>query len=53
MGTAASDYIQLYDGNASLIAESLELIQRTSATILAAVQTEPSLSNCATAQSEL
>jgi hypothetical protein len=30
LGTAASDYIQLYDGNASLIAESLEFIQRTS-----------------------
>jgi hypothetical protein len=53
MGTAASDYIQLYDGNASLVVESLEFIQRTSATILAAVQTEPSLSDCATTRSEL
>jgi hypothetical protein len=30
----------MYAGNAALLAESLEVIQRTSAVILAAVQTE-------------
>jgi hypothetical protein len=40
-GTASADYIQLYHGNAALLAESLEVIQRTSAVILAALQ-EPS-----------
>jgi len=39
MGSAASDYIQLYAGNASLRAESLEVIQRTSGVILAALRT--------------
>ena len=38
MGTAASDYIQMYNGNATLLAESLEVIQRTSAVILAAIR---------------
>ena len=42
MGTTASDYIQLYAGDASLLADSLELIQNTSAMILTAIQTEPS-----------
>jgi hypothetical protein len=37
-GTASADYIQLYHGNASLLAESLEVIQQTSAVILAALQ---------------
>jgi len=40
MGNASSDYIQMYAGNAALLAESLEVIQRTSAVILAAVQTD-------------
>jgi hypothetical protein len=40
MGTASSDYIQMYAGNAALLAESLEVIQRTSAVILAAIQAE-------------
>ena len=40
-GTASADYIQLYHGNAALLAESLEVIQRTSAVILAVLQ-EPS-----------
>jgi len=43
MGTTSSDYIQLYAGDASLLAESLELIQSTSAMILGAIQPEPSL----------
>jgi len=34
-GTAWADDIQLYHGNASLLAESLEVIQKTSAVILA------------------
>jgi N-terminal domain of anti-restriction factor ArdC len=37
-GSASADYIQLYHGNASLLAESLEVIQQTSAIILAALQ---------------
>ena len=36
-GTASADYIHLYHGNASLLAESLEVIQQTSAVILAAL----------------
>jgi N-terminal domain of anti-restriction factor ArdC len=40
MGTASSDYIQMYAGNAALLTESLEVIQRTSAVILAAIQPE-------------
>jgi len=40
-GTASADYIQLYHGNAALLAESLEVIQRTSAVILAVLE-EPS-----------
>jgi hypothetical protein len=42
MGTASSDYIQMYAGDAALLAESLEVIQRTSAVILAAIQPEES-----------
>ena len=37
-GTKSADYIQLYHGNASLLAESLEVIQQASAVILAALQ---------------
>lgn len=40
MGTASSDYIQMYAGNSALLAESLEVIQRTSAVILAAIRAE-------------
>jgi type IV secretion system protein VirB4 len=36
--TGTGNYIQLYHGNASLLAESLEVIQQTSAVILAALQ---------------
>ncbi len=36
--TASADYIQLYHGNAALLAESLEVIQRTSAVILGALE---------------
>jgi hypothetical protein len=37
-GTASADYIHLYHGNASLLAESLEVIQQTSAVVLAALE---------------
>ncbi len=40
MGKSSSDYIQMYAGNASLLAESLKVIQRTSAVILAAIRPE-------------
>jgi hypothetical protein len=40
-GTASADYIHLYHGNSSLLIESLEVIQKTSAVILAALR--PSL----------
>ncbi len=51
MGTASSDYIQLYHGNAALLAESLEIVQRTSAVILAAIRPEePARQNEAVAE---
>ena len=50
-GSASADYIQLYHGNVSLLAESLEVIQRTSAVILAAIQVdEPTQENEAVAE---
>jgi antirestriction protein ArdC len=39
-GTASADYIQLYHGNAQLLQESLEVVQRTSAVILGAISPE-------------
>lgn len=36
-GSASADYIQLYHGNAKLLQESLEVVQRTAAAILGAV----------------
>ena len=42
MGRASSDYIQMYAGNATLLAESLEVVQRTSAVILRAITVEAS-----------
>jgi hypothetical protein len=42
MGNASSDYIQIYNGNATLLAESLEVIQRTSVVILAAIRDDES-----------
>jgi hypothetical protein len=38
-GRASADYIHLYHGNAALLAESLEVIQKTSAIILSALET--------------
>ena len=40
MSSASADYIHLYQGNASLLAESLEVIQRASAAILTAIHPE-------------
>ena len=37
-GSASADYIQLYHGNASLLAESLEVVQQTANVILAALE---------------
>jgi hypothetical protein len=37
VGTASADYIHLYHGNASLLTESLEVVQQTAAVILAAL----------------
>ena len=37
-GSASADYIQLYLGNASLLAESLEVIQKTASVILTALE---------------
>ncbi|MGA9672547.1 MAG: ArdC family protein [Terracidiphilus sp.] len=42
MGNASSDYIQMYNGNAALLTESLEVIQHTSAVILAAMRDDES-----------
>jgi hypothetical protein len=50
-GTASADYIQLYHGNASLLAESLEVIQQTAGRILAAL--EPPVADGATASDEV
>jgi hypothetical protein len=42
-GSASADYINLYHGNASLLAESLEVVQQTANVILAAL--EPPMAN--------
>ncbi|MGI4830364.1 MAG: hypothetical protein ACRYFU_19510, partial [Janthinobacterium lividum] len=41
VGRASADYIHLYHGNAALLTESLEVIQRTAALILSAIETKP------------
>jgi hypothetical protein len=51
-GTASADYIQLYHGNASLLAECLEVVQQTSAVILAALQ-PPTAEQAAMSDAEL
>jgi hypothetical protein len=38
MGTASADYIHLYDGNTSLLTESLEVIQKASSVILSVLE---------------
>jgi hypothetical protein len=45
---ASADYIQLYKGNASLLAESLEVVQQTAGVILAAL--EPPFADNGTSQ---
>jgi len=37
---SSASYIQLYHGNAELLMESLEIVQQTSAVILAAIEME-------------
>src|SRR5262249_58416214 len=39
-GSASADYIRLYHGNAALLQESLEVVQRTAAVILGALAPE-------------
>jgi hypothetical protein len=51
-GSASADYIQLYHGNASLLAESLEVIQQTAAVILATLET-PTAEEAAMPDAEL
>jgi hypothetical protein len=43
-GSAAQDYIQLYQGDAALLVESLEHVQNAASRILTAISTEPSAS---------
>jgi hypothetical protein len=50
MGRASSDYIQMYAGNAALLAESLEVVQRTSAVILGAITVESSVAQDASTE---
>jgi len=42
--SSSADYIQLYHGDAQLLLESLEVVQRTAAMILSAIQAEPAIS---------
>jgi len=46
-GSASADYIQLYHGNAALLQESLEVVQRTAAVILQAITEDRSPSSLA------
>jgi len=41
-GTGSADYIQLYDGDANLLKESLEVVQSTAAQILGAIRPQDS-----------
>ena len=52
-GTASADYIQLYQGNASLLAESLEVIQQTAGVILAALEPAVAEQESANTETEL
>lgn len=42
-GTASTDYVSLWDGDAAVLLESLELVQRTAAEIIAAITPHKSL----------
>jgi hypothetical protein len=48
MGKASSDYIQMYNGDTRLLAESLEFIQRTAGVILGAITVEEPVAQGAT-----
>jgi hypothetical protein len=50
---ASADYIQLYQGNASLLAESLEIIQQTAILILAALEPTTEAESSAVEEPEL
>jgi hypothetical protein len=52
-GSAASTYIQLYAGNAALLTESLEVIQKTSALILSALENPAEKATTPEAEPEL
>ena len=43
-GTGSADYIQLYHGDANLLKESLEVVQRTSSVILGAISPKDAVS---------
>ncbi len=49
-GTGSSDYIQLYHGDANLLKESLEVVQRTSTVILGAINPKDAGSTTAIAE---
>jgi antirestriction protein ArdC len=49
-GTGSSDYIQLYHGDANLLKESLEVVQRTSTVILGAISPKDAVSTTAIAE---
>gem|GEM_PF-4449145 len=49
-GTGSSDYIQLYHGDANLLKESLEVVQRTSTVILGAISPKEAVSTPAMAE---
>jgi hypothetical protein len=51
-GNASADYIQLYHGNASLLAESLEVIQQTANVILSALEPPLQADDAATTEAE-
>jgi len=51
-GLASADYIQLYHGNAELLAESLEIVQRTASAILTAIEPPASAAVAQTEQAE-
>ena len=51
-GRASADYIHLYHGNAALLTESLEVIQKTSAVILSAIE-NPAAETAEEPESEL
>jgi hypothetical protein len=46
-GTGSSDYIQLYHGDANLLKESLEVVQRTSTVILGVISPKDAVSTTA------